>query len=110
MDRNRRLRELFDRRRLAVRGVLNRHDPAQLIAIGAPADEYDPEIPGVLRAMLDTTDAQHLTQRIHAVFTHFFGAEMFPNPASLADLASDLDALRSSPEWSSAPLLEEREE
>lgn len=74
------------RRALAVRGVVNRFDPANLIAIGCPVDEYDPEMKGVLTAMEHASDARNLAHRVERVFMQMFsGSIEFDEWQSLAD-------------------------
>jgi hypothetical protein len=53
---------------LAVRAVVNGEDPVGLLAVGAPADEYDPEVrelvewPGTVTA-----------EQVSGVFLRWFG-------------------------------------
>jgi hypothetical protein len=52
------------RRWLIAREIVNRYDPAGLLALGTPEDEYDPEMPGVLFAVELASDANNLADRI----------------------------------------------
>ena len=67
---------LYKHRIRLVREVLNRYDPAELIKIGAPADEYDPEMSGVMRAIRDAADAADLAERISRVFHGMFSGDV----------------------------------
>jgi hypothetical protein len=59
-----------------VREVLNRYDPAGLIGIGCPEDEYDPEMAGVFRAIRDARDAADLGERVARVFRGMLGGAL----------------------------------
>lgn len=55
---------------LAARAVLNAEDPIGLLAIGAPEDEYDPEVRRLVkwRSPLTASD-------VVAVFVRYFGED-----------------------------------
>lgn len=85
------------RRALAVRETINRLDPADLIAIGCPADEYDPEMKGILTAIEQASDARNLADRIRRVFEQMFWSDMdFDQWQPLAD---ELWRLSRSGQW-----------
>ena len=73
-----------------VEDVLRRHDPIQLISIGAPPGEYDPEVGTILprlRAVLSCDDVQEL---LYEEFTNWFGSEQVGPLESYADAAREL--------------------
>lgn len=59
----------------AVREILNREDPIGLIGIGAPADEYDPELREILPKVKECKSVESLVTMIHAVFVKWFDKE-----------------------------------
>ena len=55
----------------AVLGVLNREDPEGLLAVGAPADEYEPEADDLARRL---RDGRRITgEALVEVWEHWFG-------------------------------------
>jgi hypothetical protein len=56
-----------------VRSLLNWHDPVYLIAIGAPEDEYDPEVRTILPRLGEASDAEGVQRVLHEEFTRWFG-------------------------------------
>jgi hypothetical protein len=56
-----------------VRAILNRHDPVYLICIGAPDDEYDPEVNTILPRLKETSDVAGVQKVLHEEFVHWFG-------------------------------------
>jgi hypothetical protein len=78
----------------AVRRVVDAQDPEGLLALGAPADEYSPEVAALaeLVAAGPVTDAGVL-----AVWGHWFGpgSSVARNPERLHRLTSALAGLRS---------------
>lgn len=59
----------------AVREILNKEDPIGLIAMGAPADEYEPEISTILAKVGSCKSVRSLQTMIHAVFAEWFDAK-----------------------------------
>ena len=53
---------------LAARAVVNREDPAGLLGMGAPEDEYDPEIQDLIKWHEPVT-----AEQVSAVFLRWFG-------------------------------------
>jgi hypothetical protein len=53
---------------LAVRGVVNREDPIGLLDLGAPDDEYDPEVADLIKWRQAMT-----AEQVTAVFLRWFG-------------------------------------
>ena len=85
-----------------VRAAVNRRDPMGLIKSGFPDDEYDPELPGVMRAIADSASSKQLADRIRQVFVHMFGNDYWPTNDLFESLAQDLWNLRESAEWTTA--------
>jgi hypothetical protein len=53
---------------LAVRTVVNREDPVGLMHLGAPEDEYDPEVADLVKWRKAIT-----AEQVSAVFLRWFG-------------------------------------
>ena len=56
----------------AVREIVNKEDPIGLIGMGAPAEEYDPEISAILPKVRSCKSVDSLQTKIHAVFAKWF--------------------------------------
>jgi hypothetical protein len=74
---------------LAVRAVVNREDPVGLLAIGAPDDEYDPEV----QELVTTGDAV-TAEQVRAVFLRWFGAPGVMSPEVAARIADGVSRAR----------------
>lgn len=59
----------------AVSDAVNRADPIGLLALGAPSDEYDPEVGTVLPRLRDAASAEGLAVILHEEFIRWFGSE-----------------------------------
>lgn len=68
-------RERYRELRHLVEDVLRRHDPIQLISIGAPRDEYDPEVGTILPRLKEASSLGDVQEVLHQEFTHWFGAK-----------------------------------
>jgi hypothetical protein len=53
---------------LAVRAVVNREDPVGLLQLGAPEDEYDPEVADLIKWQKALT-----AEQVSVVFLRWFG-------------------------------------
>ena len=60
----------------AVREALNSADPIHLIAIGAPEDEYDPEVATILPRLGEAYGVEDVGRIIHEEFVRWFTAEI----------------------------------
>jgi hypothetical protein len=63
----------FGELRRAIASVLRRHDPVGLISMGAPDDEYDPEVGTILPRMRDATSELNMVRILHEEFVRWFG-------------------------------------
>jgi hypothetical protein len=59
-----------------------RHDPVGLAEIGAPEDEYCPEVEGLLPRLREATSQEHLRRIVHSIFLQKFEAEETCGPES----------------------------
>ncbi len=51
-------------------------DPVHLIAIGAPDDEYDPEVSTILPRLREATSRNDVHRIVHEEFVRWFGADI----------------------------------
>jgi hypothetical protein len=83
----------YARLRAAVTACLNSHDLLGVLNLGAPADEYDPEMEDFVRLL---AAGEPITAEVAAAVWHkWFGdpAEQPGPTAGMGALASDLQAL-----------------
>jgi hypothetical protein len=60
--------------------ILHRHDPIGLARLGAPIDEYEPEVGTIIPRLESAANAQDVTRIIHEEFSRWFGAESTTGP------------------------------
>jgi len=65
-----------------------RHDPVGLAELGAPEDEYLPEVEGLLPRLREASSQEHLRQIVHSVFLQKFEAEETCGPESAYEAIS----------------------
>ena len=58
-----------------VSRLLREADPIRLIVIGAPDDEYDPEVSTILPRLREAKSPDDVQRIVHEEFVHWFGAE-----------------------------------
>jgi hypothetical protein len=59
-----------------VSQLLREADPIRLITIGAPDDEYDPEVSTILPRLREAQSAAEVQKIIHEEFVHWFDADI----------------------------------
>jgi hypothetical protein len=74
---------------LAARAVVNREDPVGLLDVGAPEDEYDPEV----RDLTESREAV-TAEQVRAVFVRWFGASGAMPPETAARIAGRINEAR----------------
>ena len=70
-----------------VSHLLREADPLGLIAMGAPADEYDPEISTILPRLREANAAGDVQRIVHEEFVQWFGADIAGPLTGYADVA-----------------------
>jgi hypothetical protein len=80
----------FAELRKAVAGVLRQHDPISLIGMGAPDDEYDPEVGTILPRLREATSESDVSRIIHEEFVRWFGPDQAGPASSYEAAASDI--------------------
>jgi hypothetical protein len=64
-----------------------RHDPVGLVKIGAPDDEYSPEVERILARMGEAHSVEDLGRIIHEVFISMFDERLARSPEHYRDIA-----------------------
>ncbi|WP_374713634.1 hypothetical protein [Symbiobacterium terraclitae] len=83
-------REMRKALRAVVTKAVNRADPVYLLEMGAPDDEYEPEILSRIDGLADAwPDQQKVLQLCEDVFIHWFGPQA-PSRRRLKRLAAEL--------------------
>ena len=59
-----------------VSRLVREADPIRLIEIGAPDDEYDPELSTILPRLREAKSADDVQRIVYEEFAHWFGAEI----------------------------------
>jgi hypothetical protein len=70
-----------------VSRLLREADPIRLITIGAPDDEYDPEVSTILPRLCETHSATDVGKIIHEEFVHWFDADIAEPISHYAEVA-----------------------
>ena len=74
--------------------VLAEHDPVGLVSIGAPRDEYDPEVGTILPRLQAATDSADVQRILVEEFDSWFGVDTPKlSAAKFADVAEDVWAV-----------------
>jgi hypothetical protein len=83
----------YDDALIATREVVNSHDPIALLEIGAPDDEYDPEIADLVRLVLAEEPIQEAA--VNDVWVRWFGEDYsMVGSEQLSCLTADLVELQ----------------
>ena len=70
-----------------VSRLLREADPIGLIAIGAPDDEYDPEVSTILPRLREAKAAFDVQRIVHEEFVRWFGADLVGPLTDYAEVA-----------------------
>lgn len=73
-----------------VKTVVNKHDPIGLLKMGAPEDEYHPELPGLVNAVSIAKTWKDCRKKIARVFAEWFHESVGAKPEYYTDLAQEL--------------------
>jgi hypothetical protein len=65
-------------------------DPIRLIAIGAPDDEYDPEVGTILPRLREATSAVDVQRIVHEEFVRWFEADIAGSVTVYGDVAEKI--------------------
>ncbi len=82
--------------RVAVSEALSQADPEGFLEMGAPPDEYDPEVSTILPRLSGATGVEDVALILHEEFVYWFGPEEASDPATYNEPAAEIwRALRS---------------
>ena len=94
------MREIISRRRLfsrdlrpvrtAVARAIARADPVQLLALGAPGDEYDGEVTVIVSHLSTARSVEDVGRIVWAEFVRRFGEEVAGPPERYAEPAEEI--------------------
>lgn len=73
-----------------VLGLLREADPLRLIAIGAPEDEYSPEVSTILPRLREATSAPEVERIVHEEFVRWFDADLAGPRTNYAEVAEKI--------------------
>jgi predicted aconitase len=83
---NKAQRKAYEDLFLEVREILNRHDPMDLISLGAPESEYEPEVGTILPRLKEAKGPRKVRSIVRGEFKHWFGEA----PSNLKAIADDV--------------------
>src|SRR6266542_2700 len=70
------LQENYGELYIEVSQLLRKADPIRLIIMGAPDDEYDPEVSTILPRLREAGSAADVQRIVHEEFTRWFSADI----------------------------------
>jgi hypothetical protein len=73
-----------------VSRLLREADPIGLIAMGAPADEYDPEVSTILPRLREARAAVDVQRIVHEEFVRWFGADLVGSFTDYTEVAEKI--------------------
>ena len=73
-----------------VSRLLREADPIGLIAMGAPADEYDPEVSTILPRLREARAAVGVQRIVHEEIVRWFGADLVGPLTDYAEVAEKI--------------------
>jgi hypothetical protein len=82
----------YDEATIAVRELVGRHDPEGLLALGAPTDEYVPEVSDLVRLVLAEPTATR--SEVDQIWRRWFGDAHPLSESKLTAFTDDLRALQ----------------
>ena len=89
-------RELNPLRRI-VEVAIAKADPIKLLALGAPGDEYQPEVDGIMRRLPSAGSREDVRAIVHHEFEARFGADLAGIPEAYDEPAAQIwDAMQQS--------------
>ena len=89
-DRSNALKAAYGALYSEVAGLVHDADPIRLIAIGAPDDEYDPEIGTILPRLSEAKSSADVRRIVHEEFVRWFGADTAGPMSSYASVAQKI--------------------
>lgn len=59
-----------------LKRIINKYDPIHLLSLGAPEDEYDPEIKSILKRLNNEQNQGEIERIITEEFNYWFGEDI----------------------------------
>ena len=84
------LKAAYGRLYAYVSRLLREADPIGLIAMGAPADEYAPEVSTILPRLREAKAAVDVQRIVHEEFLRWFGVDLVGPLTDYADVAEKI--------------------
>ena len=84
------LQETYGELYIEVSQLLRKADPIRLIIMGAPDDEYDPEVSTILPRLREAGSAADVQRIVHEEFTRWFSADIADPACALLSRASQI--------------------
>lgn len=78
-----------------LRSIINRRDPMELLSMGAPQDEYEPEVESVLEKLSNGISQEQVLEVIYSEFVRWFGE--VPPMETFHSLAHDVHSWLTTP-------------
>jgi hypothetical protein len=75
MDKSK-LKSLFKDKYFFVKKIIDEWDPIDLLNMGCPVDEYDPEIREIVQLLRNINSVDELAIEINKVFIKWFGEDL----------------------------------
>lgn len=88
------LKALYSALYIEVSRLLREADSIRLIEIGAPDDEYDPEVSTILPRLREAKSPADVERILHEEFCHWFGAETAGPTAHYAAVSNEIWEVR----------------
>ena len=87
-------RAKYDALVAAVTRAINDADPVRLLGLGAPPDEYSPEIGTIVPRLASAAGAPDVARILHEEFERWFGADAGPEDVYAAPAGRVWEAVR----------------
>lgn len=77
-----------------IKGIVNKYDPIKLLEIGAPDDEYNPEIKKILPALQKAISVDQLHNMVYELFVYMFDKDTAGPKKNYRKLSEELYSLK----------------
>ena len=80
----------FKNKFFELREIINEHDPVMLIGLGAPGNEYDPEVKTIIVQLDSINTVEGIQDLVYKEFRRWFGEPVIGKKESFLELAEDI--------------------
>ncbi len=84
------VKTLYGDKFLELRSIVNKYDPIKLIALGSPADEYEPEVTTLITKLNNKLSENEVFDLVFNEFDFWFGGSTTGPKSSYKSLAKDV--------------------